>query len=141
MLVTGLLITGLLVDLILAALWTGTAIPWFRPQVTIVGIVLILLGTALRWWPSSPSGATSSSTWRCGPRNRLCNPGRIASCGILLGIGLALENWASLVVLLACGLIGLLYRVRVEEHAFKKALGQLYVDYMRHIKRFTPFVF
>jgi hypothetical protein len=34
----------------LVAVWTGAAIPWFRPQVTIAGIVLILLGVALRWW-------------------------------------------------------------------------------------------
>jgi protein-S-isoprenylcysteine O-methyltransferase Ste14 len=60
---------------------------------------------------------------------------------MLLGVGLALANWASLVAMLAGGLIGLGYRVRVEEHALVEALGQPYVDYMRHTKRFIPFVF
>ncbi len=59
----------------------------------------------------------------------------------LPGVGLALANWASIVALLACGLIGHLYRVRVEERALKKALGQPYVDYMRRTKRFIPYVF
>ncbi|HEV2580932.1 MAG TPA: isoprenylcysteine carboxylmethyltransferase family protein [Ktedonobacteraceae bacterium] len=41
---------GVIVACALAAVWTGAAIPWLRPQVTIAGIVVILLGTTLRWW-------------------------------------------------------------------------------------------
>jgi protein-S-isoprenylcysteine O-methyltransferase Ste14 len=59
----------------------------------------------------------------------------------LLGVGLALANWASLVAVLAGGLIGLLCRVKVEERALKEALGQPYVDYMCRTKRFIPFIF
>lgn len=54
---------------------------------------------------------------------------------------MALANWASLIVMLAGGLIGLLYRVGVAECALIEALGQPYVDYMRHITRFIPFIF
>jgi protein-S-isoprenylcysteine O-methyltransferase Ste14 len=50
-------------------------------------------------------------------------------------------NWASLVTLLASGLSGLLYRVRVEERALVEALVQPYVDYMHHTKRFIPLIF
>jgi protein-S-isoprenylcysteine O-methyltransferase Ste14 len=60
---------------------------------------------------------------------------------MLLGVAMALTNWASLVAMLAGGLIGLLYRVRVEERALVDALGQPYRDYMRHSKRFIPFIF
>ncbi len=60
---------------------------------------------------------------------------------MLLGLGLALTNWASLIIVLATGLIGLLYRVRVEERALADALGQPYVDYMRHTKRLIPLIF
>jgi protein-S-isoprenylcysteine O-methyltransferase Ste14 len=60
---------------------------------------------------------------------------------MLLGVGIVLLNWASLVVLLVTGLIGLGYRVRVEEQALVEALGQPYVDYMRHTKHFIPFIF
>ncbi|MGO8951125.1 MAG: isoprenylcysteine carboxylmethyltransferase family protein [Ktedonobacterales bacterium] len=44
------IVVGLVVGFGLAAVWTGAAIAWFRPQVTIAGIVLIVLGAALRWW-------------------------------------------------------------------------------------------
>jgi protein-S-isoprenylcysteine O-methyltransferase Ste14 len=52
-----------------------------------------------------------------------------------------LKAWIGVVVLLAGGLIGLGYRVRVEERALVEALGQPYVDYMRHTQRFIPFLF
>lgn len=41
---------GVIVACVLAAVWTGAAIPWLRPQVTLAGIVVILLGAAVRWW-------------------------------------------------------------------------------------------
>ncbi len=47
----------------------------------------------------------------------------------------------SLVVLLAGGLIGLGYRVAVEERALVDALGQPYEDYMRQTRRLIPFIY
>jgi len=52
-----------------------------------------------------------------------------------------LTNWAGGVAIVGCELIGHLYRVRVEEDALKRALGQPYEGYMRRTKRFIPFVF
>src|SRR4051812_32016117 len=49
-LVVGSLFAGVAGACLLAGAWTGAAIPWFRPQVTIAGLVLIVLGAALRWW-------------------------------------------------------------------------------------------
>ena len=57
---------------------------------------------------------------------------------MLLAVGLALTNWASLVVLIAGGLIGLGYRVAVEERALVDVLGQPYADYMRQTRRRRP---
>jgi protein-S-isoprenylcysteine O-methyltransferase Ste14 len=76
-----------------------------------------------------------------GPYRLVRHPSYTAILIMLLGLGLALANWASLVVLLAGGLIGLGYRVRVEERALVDALGQPYVDYIRHTQRLIPFIF
>ncbi|MGH9642869.1 MAG: methyltransferase family protein [Terriglobales bacterium] len=57
-----------------------------------------------------------------------------------VGIGLALTNWIS-VGLLALGMGAVyVYRVRVEEQALCRAYED-YGEYMRHTKRFIPFVF
>ena len=141
---------GVIVACALAALWTGAAIPWLRPQVTIAGIVVIVLGTALRWWAIFTLGRyftmdvevrSTQSVVQSGPYRFVRHPSYTAILILLLGVGMALANWASLVVMLAGGLIGLLYRVRVEERALVEALGQPYRDYMRPTKRFIPFIF
>jgi protein-S-isoprenylcysteine O-methyltransferase Ste14 len=141
---------GVIVACVLAAVWTGAAIPWLRPQVTIAGIVVFLLGAALRWWAIFTLGRyftidvavrSTQSVVQSGPYRFVRHPSYTAILIMLLGVGLALANWASLVTLLATGLIGLLYRVRVEERALVEALGQPYRDYMRHTRRFIPFMF
>ena len=134
----------------LAAVWTGAAIPWLRPQVTIAGMVVILLGTALRWWAIFTLGRnftidvavrSTQSVVQSGPYRFVRHPSYTAILIMLLGVGMALANWASLVAILAGGLIGLLYRVRVEERALVEGLGQPYMDYMRTTRRFIPFIF
>ena len=60
---------------------------------------------------------------------------------MMLGIGLALANWISLIAL---GLVPLgiyAYRIRVEEQALVETLGQPYRDYMTRTKRLIPFLF
>ncbi len=141
---------GVIAACVLAAVWTGAAIPWLRPEATLAGIVVILLGAALRWWAIFTLGRyftfevavrSTQAVVRSGPYRLVRHPSYTAILIMLLGVGLVLANWASLVIMLATGVIGLLYRVRVEEHALVDALGQPYMDYMRHTTRFIPFVF
>jgi protein-S-isoprenylcysteine O-methyltransferase Ste14 len=141
---------GVLVALVLAAVGTGAAIGWLRPQMTLAGIAVFVLGAALRWWAIFTLGRyftmevavrSTQSVVQSGPYRLVRHPSYTAILIMLLGVGLALANWASLVVLLAGGLIGLGYRVRVEERALVDALGQPYVDYMRHTQRLIPFLF
>lgn len=141
---------GVIVACVLAAAWSAAAIPWLRPQVTIAGIVVILLGAALRWWAIFTLGRyftadvqvrATQSVVQSGPYRFVRHPSYTAILVMLLGVGMVLANWASLIILLAGGLIGLLYRVRVEERALVEALGQPYRDYIRHSRRFIPFMF
>jgi protein-S-isoprenylcysteine O-methyltransferase Ste14 len=148
-LVVGSLFAGVAMACVLAGVWTDVAIPWFRSQVTIVGIALVLFGAALRWWAIIALGRyftidvavrPTQTVVQSGPYRFIRHPAYSGLLLVVLGIGLALANWASLVAALAGSLIGLLYRVRVEEKALIEALGQPYVDYMRRTKRFIPFI-
>jgi len=69
------------------------------------------------------------------------HPSYTAGAILFLGIGLALANWISLVVLM--GAISLVYgyRVGVEERALLATIGDPYRSYMSRTKRFVPFVF
>jgi protein-S-isoprenylcysteine O-methyltransferase Ste14 len=62
--------------------------------------------------------------------------------GILMwaGMGIALENWISVALLLAVTILVYSYRVSVEERALLQQLGEPYRAYMARSKRFIPFV-
>ena len=141
---------GVIAACLLAATWTAAAIPSLRPLVTIVGIVVFLLGAALRWWSIYTLGRyftadvavrSTQSVVQSGPYRFVRHPSYTAILIMLLGVGLALANWAAIIIMVAGGIIGLGYRVMVEERALVEALGQPYADYMRHTKRFIPFIF
>jgi protein-S-isoprenylcysteine O-methyltransferase Ste14 len=57
------------------------------------------------------------------------------------GIGLALDNWISLALVLVSVLIVYGYRVGVEERALVAVIGDPYRQYMSRTKRFVPFLF
>jgi protein-S-isoprenylcysteine O-methyltransferase Ste14 len=69
------------------------------------------------------------------------HPSYTGSALAFIGIGLALGNWASLVILLGSCWMIYGYRVRVEERALLDILGEPYRDYMARTKRFIPFLF
>jgi protein-S-isoprenylcysteine O-methyltransferase Ste14 len=141
---------GVIVACLLPLVWRGASIAGLQPQVTLAGIGVILLGAVLRWWSIFTLGRyftmevavrSTQSVVQSGPYRFLRHPSYTAILIMLLGVGIVLANWVSIVVLLVTGLIGLGYRVRVEEQALVEALSQPYVDYMSHTKRFIPFVF
>jgi protein-S-isoprenylcysteine O-methyltransferase Ste14 len=59
----------------------------------------------------------------------------------MLGFGLALENWLSIVVLVVLPLAGHLYRISVEEKALLDHFGPAYKEYKRRTSRLIPGVF
>jgi protein-S-isoprenylcysteine O-methyltransferase Ste14 len=52
-----------------------------------------------------------------------------------LGLGLCLDNWASLLVMVVPVFLVFLWRMRVEEAALLRGLGDPYRDYMNRTKR------
>ena len=76
-----------------------------------------------------------------GPYRLIRHPSYSGTLLTMLGYGLALGDWASLVFLLACGLSMYGYRVSVEERALLENLGESYRTYMKRTKRFIPWVF
>jgi protein-S-isoprenylcysteine O-methyltransferase Ste14 len=56
------------------------------------------------------------------------------------GVGLALGNWASLVVSVVPLAAAYGYRIAVEERALAQTIGPAYLDYMKRTHRLIPFV-
>jgi protein-S-isoprenylcysteine O-methyltransferase Ste14 len=150
MILVGLQWIGVALNFVLAALWPAAAIAWHPVAVFVVGIILVPLGVGLRWYSIRVLGeyftrdvavSADQHVVERGPYRFVRHPSYTGTFVTMLGVGLATGNWASLVCLLACVFAGHYYRVRVEEAALVRTLGQPYAQYMQRTKRFIPVVF
>ncbi|HEX5504354.1 MAG TPA: isoprenylcysteine carboxylmethyltransferase family protein [Thermomicrobiales bacterium] len=148
--VLGTIALGFGLSFFLAGAVPGATIFWHRRAFFVAGIVLALLGVALRWYAIWCLGRyftrvvavrPNQQVVRRGPYRFVRHPAYSGMLLTILGLGLALTNWASLLALVGCAVAGLLYRIRVEERALRAALGRPYEEYMRHTRRLIPFVY
>lgn len=146
----GLQWIGLVLCLAFGWIFQAATIPWHRVAIFGLGVILILLGVALRWYAIWMLGryftrdvavSADQHVVQRGPYRFVRHPAYSGTFLTMIGVGLALTNWASLLALCACVLLGHLYRVRIEEKALIRAIGQPYIEYARHTKRFIPWVF
>lgn len=126
------------------------AIPWNHTMLFWIGISLMLIGVAFRWYAILALGKyftgtvmiqTGQTVVERGPYRFIRHPSYTGALITFLGVGLALSNWLGIGLILLAVTIGYGYRVHVEEQALVEALGQPYLDYMKRTKRFIPFVF
>lgn len=117
---------------------------WFA-----LGIVVLLLGAWLRrhcfrilgrFFTGNVKVVEGQTVIEQGAYRWIRHPSYTGGILLYLGIGLALTNWLSVLILMTVSIFSYLYRVKVEERALQEALGQSYRDYMGRTKRFIPFV-
>jgi protein-S-isoprenylcysteine O-methyltransferase Ste14 len=75
-----------------------------------------------------------------GPDRVLRHPSHAGSLLAVIGIGMFLGNWLSVLALTLGLLIRILYRIRVEEQALLRELGDPHRDYAATRKRLVPYV-
>ena len=146
----GLQWTGLALNFAFAWLLPAAAIYWQRTLLFLLGLLFILLGVALRWYAIGVLGSYftrdvvvsgNQEVIQRGPYRFIRHPAYSGTFLTMLGVGLVMSNWPGLIILLLCVFLGHIYRVNVEEKALVQTIGQPYSEYMRHTKRFIPWVF
>ena len=134
---------------IIAAHLTWAAIPVGRVGMFVVGIVLMVLGIALRAWSVIVLGRNftvyvqvrdEQPVVDTGPYRLLRHPSYTGLLLVCLGIGLALGNWLALVVVVVAPTVAILVRIRVEERALLAGIGEPYRRFMATRKRLIPWV-
>ncbi len=112
-----------------------------------LGLVAIWLGTLLRTWAVLSLGRAFTVVVNISPDQHLItsgpyrwvrHPAYTALFFALGGFGLAVGTWLGAILAIAISLIGIGYRVRVEEQALLTAFGAEYRTYMEHTGRFFP---
>jgi len=141
---------GLLLAFALAFLAPAATMPRHGRLLFWAGVVLIVLGSLLRRHCFRMLGDSFTGAVRVQADQAVIDRGAYRfvrhpsySAGMLLyvGLGLALCNWLSLLVLVLATTVAYGYRVSVEERALAATLGERYLAYARRTKRFVPFVF
>ena len=117
--------------------------------VFIVGLVCLGAGIAIRLWAVIALGRYFTVDVRVRPDQKVVDRGPYrwvrhpSYTGLLLavlGIGLALDNWLSLIVALVLPLVGILYRIRIEERALLAGIGEPYRVFCATRARLIPHV-
>ncbi len=118
-----------------------------RWPVFIAGLVIVILGIALRQWSVRTLGQfftvrvqvkSDQSVVDTGPYRWVRHPSYTAIIISFIGIGVALENWLALAVLIVVPTVGLIVRIRVEERALLDALGDPYRQFAAGRARLVP---
>ncbi len=110
--------------------WAAT--PWPRADAVGIGAMLMLAGIAFRLWAVSVLGEhfrtqvtllDGHRLIRSGPYARLRHPAYTGSLVSCLGLGIALANWCSLLVMIVGPFAGFAWRVAIEERAMGERFG------------------
>jgi protein-S-isoprenylcysteine O-methyltransferase Ste14 len=144
----GSIYVGIGVGFALAFAVQPAAFTQFRRPLLGLGLALMLIGMALRWYSIRVLGRSFTTTVmtrpdqvvvESGPYRWIRHPSYTGGLLTVLGILVCLTNPVSFLGLLP-PLIGYTYRIRVEESALVRNLGEPYQSYMRRTKRLIPFL-
>ena len=113
----------------------------------ILGLVLMAAGVFVRQWAILALGRfftvdvrvhSDQTVVERGPYRWVRHPSYSGLLIFFVGVGLALSNWLSLIVLAVVPALGLLLRIRSEERALLAALGADYRRYAATRRRLFP---
>lgn len=110
----------------------------------------MLMGTGFRWYSARLLGKfftfdvailSGHTLIEAGPYRYIRHPSYTGALVALVGFGLALGNWAALVVAVLCLSVAYVFRIQVEEAVLIGALGDSYIQYQHRTWRLLPFLF
>ena len=120
--------------------------PW---PLFLAGLLVEWAGICLTWWALRTLGRfyrpvvtihEDHQVVTSGPYRYVRHPIYAGAMVVMVGVGLALGNWLSLVLCVVLPLAAYVVRIRVEEGALEEALGDSYREYEQGKARLVPWV-
>jgi protein-S-isoprenylcysteine O-methyltransferase Ste14 len=114
-----------------------------------LGIVIIIIGILLRQWSIAVLGRFFSGEVGIqegqkvvdrGPYRLVRHPSYTGVLLILVGVGLAFQSWAAVLVTLLMFSLAYGYRMHAEEKVLTLELGEEYVEYSKRTKKLIPYI-
>ncbi len=114
------------------------------------GISMICLGLIVRWiaiiklkksFTVNVALANDQKLIQSGIYKYIRHPSYLGSLLSFLGLGIAFNNWITVIIIFIPILLSFLYRIQVEEKVLQKAYSQLYDNYVKTSWKLIPKVF
>lgn len=140
---------SLYVSLIVAYLLAVNTISVLPDWLFYPGVVLMVAGILVRQWAIFTLGRFFTLTVSVqenqnvvdnGPYRFIRHPSYSGMFLTVIGIGVALQSWAGILVMVVLVGLAIGYRIRIEEKFLISELGDDYIRYMKRTKRLIPFV-
>jgi len=126
------------------------AFPYHTYLIHICGLWLIVLGLVIRWMAiltlrqaftvdvavADDQGIVDSGIYR-----HVRHPAYSGSLLSFLGLGFALGNWLSVLIIFVPIFMAFSVRIKVEEDVLKESLGEKYIRYCNRTKRLIPGIY
>jgi protein-S-isoprenylcysteine O-methyltransferase Ste14 len=144
-----IMITGVIASIFVAFFFSQEKIAMLPGWTFYPGIALMIGGIVLRQWSIAILGKFFSmlvsvqegqSIIREGPYRFIRHPSYTGALLTLSGIGLAIQSWGALLVLLVIFCIVYGYRIHIEEKALVLHLGEEYIAYRQTTKMLIPYI-
>jgi len=141
---------AVVIKLVPAADGSIGAVKMLSPFLGYLGCIVMILGMVIRWRAITTLKQQFTIDVAIVEGHKLVDTGLYAIIRhpaylggqlTLLGLGLALENWLSLLILFVLPMAAHLYRISVEEKVLVDHFASAYEDYMKRTKRLIPGVF
>jgi protein-S-isoprenylcysteine O-methyltransferase len=133
-----------------AAYWFPSAAMPYRYSLRVIGLLVFVLGLALRWYSIGYLGRfftvdvaihSGHRVIETGPYRFIRHPSYTGALLAFLGLGLSLGDWWSLAIFILPTFLAFHVRIVVEERALAEAMGEPYRSYQLRTKRLIPSVY
>jgi len=144
-----IVITGIIASIFVAFFFSQEKIAMLPEWTFYPGIALMIGGIVLRQWSIAILGRFFSmmvsvqkgqTIVRTGPYRFIRHPSYTGALLTLIGIGLAIQSWGAVLVLIAIFCMVYAYRIRIEEKALIMHIGEEYIAYMKTTRMLIPFI-
>lgn len=118
-----------------------------QPILSWIGVAMIWAGMAFRLWAIQTLGAffrtsvvvqDTHQLVTSGPYRWLRHPAYTGTIATMVGLGLALGNWASLAAMAILPTLAIMFRMHVEERALTEQFGEAYQDFRANRSAVIP---
>ena len=143
-------ITNLLLFVVAPVLNTHQLGYWKNSNIGWLGLMLMASGLMLRYWAAKTLGRYYTRTLQISegqqivsrpPYNIIRHPGYLGTLLIVVGAGLAVTNWAVLLVGTAIGMMSRIYRISTEERLMRDEFDEEYQTYSDCTWKLIPFLY